>query len=92
MSALNPLFAQLVAERKRVGMTQAAMARRTGYSRTTLQWWENGRSCPNIDALQDYAAALGFTVTLQTAAAPAAGLARVDTDTFTTRMEGSRAA
>ncbi|MEV2277813.1 helix-turn-helix transcriptional regulator [Nocardiopsis sp. NPDC049922] len=93
MSALNPLFAALVAERKRVGMTRVDMARRLGYSTSAVQWWETGRSCPTFEAVTDYATVLGFTLALQSTAAPATGFAWVDTDPLsTTRMEGSRAA
>lgn len=65
MSAPHPLVAQLIEERKRLQVKQAELARCIGYSASTVQWWENGRSVPNLDGLTDYAAALGFTVTLQ---------------------------
>ncbi|GAA0975893.1 helix-turn-helix transcriptional regulator [Nocardiopsis tropica] len=65
MSAPNPLFVQLIEAREALGLTRAEMARRMGYSTSALLYWEKGRTSPSIDVMQDYAAVVGMSVTVQ---------------------------
>lgn len=45
------------------GMTQEALAQKLYVTRQTVSAWETGRSQPDLDALEQIAAALGAEVT-----------------------------
>jgi transcriptional regulator with XRE-family HTH domain len=64
MATPHPLIARLAAERKERGITAAALARRAGYSDVAVRNWETGRSVPDLDRLEDYAAVLGMQISL----------------------------
>ena len=63
MTALNPhpLIAQLTDERRRRGLSQAAVAARAGLSVSSLNAWEGG-AMPTLAALQRYLDVLGLRV------------------------------
>ncbi len=58
------LLADLTAERRRRNITVAALARRLGYAPCTIRNWENGFRTPTTQCLTEYAAALGYQITL----------------------------
>jgi transcriptional regulator with XRE-family HTH domain len=60
MHALNAL----ASERGRDGLTQEAVAAKTGVSRKQLSEWENGHTIPRADRLFDLANALGYDLAL----------------------------
>lgn len=60
----HPLVASLRDERVRRGLTQAAVARRAGYTRRTIGCYEIGHHVPSVDALIRWAHALDYTLTL----------------------------
>jgi transcriptional regulator with XRE-family HTH domain len=57
----HPLLAQLADERRRRGLSQAALADRAGLSRSSVEAWENG-ALPTLAALQCLLDALGMRV------------------------------
>lgn len=60
----HPLITQLRAARKAQGLTQAAVATRAGYSAPHIGNGEAGHVAPSLDTLTDWAAALGYDLTL----------------------------
>ncbi|WP_304452852.1 helix-turn-helix transcriptional regulator [Nocardiopsis sp. YSL2] len=65
VSEPHPLITQLKAARTAMGLSVAKLAARGGYSEQTIRSWESGKSAPNLDNLDDYAAAVGLDVVLQ---------------------------
>jgi DNA-binding XRE family transcriptional regulator len=68
VSAPHPLITQLKQAREAAGLPVAQLAARLGYAEPTIRSWESGKSVPSIDALTDYATAVGRDVVLQPAA------------------------
>ncbi len=52
-------------ERIRNQMSLEALSLLTGYNFNSLQRWENGRVTPSVNAVVDYANALGFDLVLR---------------------------
>jgi len=65
MVELHPVMAELVAARKRAGLSGAEVARRLDLPRQNVFNWESGRHRPGLEALVDYAAANGVTLVMQ---------------------------
>lgn len=65
----HPLLAQLADERRRRGLSQAAVAQRAGLSRSSVEAWEGG-AMPTLAALQCLLDALGLRVVAIPADAP----------------------
>jgi transcriptional regulator with XRE-family HTH domain len=63
MAAPHQIITALAAERQRRGISVAAIARRTGYRAEAIRKWERG-SVPGLLAVEDYATALGYQLTL----------------------------
>lgn len=61
----HPLIKALSAERVSREISVAAFARRLGYTAEAVRNWEAGRKAPSLERLEDYAAALGYRLTLQ---------------------------
>lgn len=59
----HPLVVWLREERRRLRLTQAAVAHRAGYSKRTISAYERGHGEPSFDALTRWAAALGYALT-----------------------------
>jgi transcriptional regulator with XRE-family HTH domain len=57
--------AQLRAARRRAGLTQAELARRTGTSQATISAYESGRKQPSIDTLHRLLAATGARLVIE---------------------------
>ncbi|MGH3205116.1 MAG: helix-turn-helix domain-containing protein [Streptosporangiaceae bacterium] len=57
-----PDLADLRAQRKALGLSQVALARKLGLGNTTVWSWERGRHVPSEAHLRRYLAALGFTL------------------------------
>jgi transcriptional regulator with XRE-family HTH domain len=51
----------LLSARKRLGITQEALAEATGIARITIANWENGRKKPSMDMIKPLSLALGIT-------------------------------
>ncbi|MFW5415060.1 helix-turn-helix transcriptional regulator [Nocardiopsis sp. CNT-189] len=64
MPVPHPLIAELARARRDAGMSLKEMAYRLGYAPGSLSKWEAGDTTPNVDAATDYAAALGYRLTL----------------------------
>jgi transcriptional regulator with XRE-family HTH domain len=64
MSQPHPLIAQLATERKQRRIPVSAIATRIGYGYHTIRYWETGEHMPGTEALQAYANALGYQLTL----------------------------
>lgn len=60
----HPAIAALRAERRRRGITQAAIADAMQTSVPALSSIETGRKCPNLHTLIRYADALGYDLTI----------------------------
>lgn len=66
--ALKPEFAiarQLIAARRRAGLSQTEVARRMGTTQSTIARLEGGQRLPNMSTLQRYASAIGHRVQVQ---------------------------
>ncbi|ARN72845.1 helix-turn-helix domain-containing protein [Oceanicoccus sagamiensis] len=68
--ALAPLFAmkrEMIALRKQAGVTQAEMAELMGTRKSNISRLESLHSeiSPRLSTIESYAAALGYTVTIQ---------------------------
>ena len=48
--------------RRRLGLTQNALASRVGVTAQAVSKWEQGRSCPDIAILDELADALGISL------------------------------
>ena len=66
----HPLVLQLTLARRRLGLTQAALAIRIGVAETTITDWENGRAYPGLLNLLNWAEGLQFRLSLQPAERP----------------------
>ncbi|MFY7069610.1 helix-turn-helix domain-containing protein [Nocardiopsis changdeensis] len=64
MSAPHPIIAQLAAHRRAHQITLKDTAAHAGYALNTIYRWEKGLNVPDLDGLTDYAAALGYDITL----------------------------
>ena len=64
MANPHPLAVLLREARRRKRLTQAAVAELAGYAESSLAHWEQGAKSPGIDSITDWAAALGFDLTL----------------------------
>ena len=57
------LVGRRIAEaRRKVGITQSALAVRVGVTAQAVSKWEQGRSCPDIAILDEIADALGISL------------------------------
>lgn len=56
--------------RRRAGLTQAALARRTGTSQATISSYENGHKEPSVGTLRRLLAATGARLTVATGRRP----------------------
>ncbi len=57
------LLGRRIAEsRRKMGMTQNALAIRVGVTAQAVSKWEQGRSCPDIAILDEIADALGISL------------------------------
>lgn len=61
---IHPIVAQLRDARIAAGLTQGAVAHRLGTNRQALRRWEVGRTEPLLCRVNDWAAALGYQITL----------------------------
>lgn len=63
MKALSEIVAEnLIALRKKVGLTQQELADRLAYSDKTVSKWELGKAIPSVDVLKELADFYGVTV------------------------------
>ena len=60
----HPIMAELRAERRARGITQAELARRSGYAHNAVCQWERGERKIFAHALSDIANALGLDLKL----------------------------
>ncbi len=67
---MKELIAKLVAERRRAGVLQGALAARIGVDGPHLCRWEHGTSRPCLENLVAWANALGFDLALTKRGAP----------------------
>jgi transcriptional regulator with XRE-family HTH domain len=57
------ILGQRIAEsRRKIGITQNALAERVGVTAQAVSKWEQGRSCPDIAILDEVADALGISL------------------------------
>lgn len=59
---VHPTIAALHAKRKDLRMTRPQLADIVGYSKSSLENWEMGRRFPTVQALLDWAQALGMSL------------------------------
>lgn len=65
MSHIDPIVAELRAERRRQGLTQTDVARAIGRATyQTVHQWEKGTNHPKIDNVRAWADALGYEIVL----------------------------
>lgn len=62
MPDVHPLLARLIEERKTRGITQAAIAKHIGISKTAMSEMEHGHHEPRMRTFIGYAEALGYEV------------------------------
>lgn len=62
---MNPLIQELIAWRKKRGLSQAALAAQMNSNQTLIARTESGRSSPTLATIQKMAAVLGLKITLQ---------------------------
>ena len=60
----DPVVAELAASRRKLGLTLAQAAERSGLSEALLSRWERGDDAPPLDALRRWAAGLGLSFEL----------------------------
>lgn len=65
MAAIDPIVAELAAERRRQGLSQRAVGRMLGTSSATVNAWERGLASPVLSNLREWAGVLGHTLTLE---------------------------
>lgn len=63
MSA-HPIITQLHDTRKERGLSRNAISARIGWALYSVLQWEHGRRSPRLEAVADYADALGYQITL----------------------------
>ena len=56
------LITNLIALRKSKGLTQIELGERVNYSDKTISKWENGDSCPNVEAIHRLAKFYGVRI------------------------------
>ena len=62
---LSPIVVGLRDARRQQKITQEELAARSGYSVTSLSFWERGLRQPGLQSLTDWAATLGLELGLQ---------------------------
>lgn len=64
----SPAIAKIIKELRSArlvqGATQGDVARKTGIPRSSISMWEAGTSQPHLAALEAWATALGYTLTI----------------------------
>ncbi|WP_017585504.1 helix-turn-helix domain-containing protein [Nocardiopsis ganjiahuensis] len=60
----HPIVAQLRQRREDLGLTQATVAHRMGRGPTSISHWETGVYAPPVEAVAEWATALGVHLTL----------------------------
>lgn len=67
---LHPVAVKLRTRRKALGLSQAQVAAKTGYSAKTVKNWESGHGVPTLRSLIDWCEALDVALTLTTKEPP----------------------
>ena len=62
MNIQNTLIQNLITVRKHRGLTQTELGKQIGYSDKTISKWENGDSCPSIEALYQLSQFYGVSI------------------------------
>jgi len=62
---IHPIVNQLRALRTELNVSITALAKKSGYDRTTISRWEHGKLAPNIHALADLCGALGAQLKIE---------------------------
>ena len=62
---IDPLFLELRALRKRLGLTIPAVAKKSGHHKDKLRKYENGTIQPSFWTVRDWAQALGMKIILE---------------------------
>jgi transcriptional regulator with XRE-family HTH domain len=78
MSLKTSLIEDLKSQREALGWNLGDLARQSGLDEQSLAGWERGTGLPELDALQNWAAALGMRIRLQPDADPEQGGVRID--------------
>lgn len=89
MSHNASLIEDLRSQRETLGWKVADVARRSGLDETSLADWERGIEAPGLDALQNWAAALGMTVKLSPGGRQARGGVRLDWENRRITVDGN---
>jgi len=81
MAEIHPLMLELVAARKRAGLSASEVARRMDVTRQHVFNWEAGRNRPALETLVAYARAAGSVMVMQVVdAADGAALGELSPD------------
>ena len=62
MNIQNTLIQNLITVRRHRGLTQSELGKQIGYSDKTISKWENGDSCPSIEALYQLSRFYGVSI------------------------------
>ena len=80
MTGDNDLIAELKIRRQSMALMASELAARSGLDEDHLRAWENGEESPTLNALQQWAAALGLRLSLAASAEHARRQIRIDWD------------
>lgn len=62
---VHPAIATLRARRRTLGLSRPQLGKITGYATDTIECWERGKTAPRMDALVNWAQALGVEIVAQ---------------------------
>lgn len=89
MTGDNSIITELKIRRQSTALMVSELAARFGIEQNLLRAWENGDESPTLDALQQWAAALGLTLSLTAAAEHGRRQIRIDWDKRRVTVDGS---
>ena len=89
MTGDNDLIAELKLRRQSMALMTSELAARSGIEEILLRAWENGDESPTLDALQQWAAALGLKLSLTATAEHGRRQIRIDWDKRRVTVDGT---
>ena len=89
MTGDNDLIAALRIRRQNMALMASELAARSGLDEDLLRAWENGDGSPTLDALQQWAAALGLRLSLAASAEHARRQIRIDWEKRRVTVDGT---
>ena len=89
MTGDNDLIAELKIRRQSMALMASELAARSGIDENLLRAWENGDASPTLDALQQWAAALGLRLSLAAFAEHGRRQIRIDWEKRRVTVDGT---